>query len=67
MKKHQELMKKERAELLAIAKEHIVAMEIRGDFERRWNDEEDFIETSVSAIETALEAAYRLGKQNGSA
>ena len=67
MKKHQELTKKERAELLAIAKEYIVAMEIRGDFERRWNDEEDFIETSVSAIETALEAAYRLGKQNGSA
>lgn len=62
MKKHQELTKKEQDALLAIAKRCIVSMEIRGDFERRWNDSEDFFEISVSALEVAMTEAYRLGK-----
>lgn len=56
------LSKKEKEAILEIAKKYIYAMTERGDFERRWNDEEDFIETSVMGLEGALEEAYQLGK-----
>ena len=39
------------------------ALEMRGGIESRDNDEEDHIEVSVNAIQTMLEKAYLLGKE----
>ena len=38
------------------------ALEIRGGIDGRNNDEEDFPEISINAIQTMLEQAYLLGK-----
>ena len=38
------------------------ALEIRGGIDGRNNDEEDFPEISIIAIQTMLEQAYLLGK-----
>ena len=37
----------------------------RGDIACRWNDEEDFPEICITSIQAMLEAAYRLGKEDG--
>ena len=39
------------------------ALESRGGIEDRDNDDEDYIEISVNAIQTMLEKAYLLGKE----
>lgn len=49
-------------ELLEIAKENSAAVNLRGDLERRWSDQ-DFIEVSVWALKAMLEDAYELGKR----
>ena len=50
--------------LLAIAKQASYAIEQRGDLEYRMNDEEDFLDLSVGAIEAMLEQAFLLGQQS---
>ena len=57
-----DLTESEKAELLTIAMNNIVAMQMRGDFDYRWNDAEDYFEVSVGSLESALEDAYCLGK-----
>lgn len=56
------MTKAEQNLILTIAKKYIYEIETRGDMKTRWNDEEDFIDTSVMSIEAALEAAYEAGK-----
>ena len=48
-------------QLLNIAKELSYTVEMRGDLESRMNDEEDFIDISVWALQEMLERAYQLG------
>ena len=62
MKNENKITKKESKQLLKIAMKYIYAMEKRGDFEYRMNDDEDFLDVSVGSLEAALEAAYLLGK-----
>jgi len=62
MKNENKITKKESKQLLNIAMKYIYAMQERGDFEYRMNDEEDFLDVSVGSLEAALEAAYLLGK-----
>lgn len=50
-------------ELLKIAMENSVVVEERGDLERRWNDEEDFLDISVWGLKVMLEQAYQLGRE----
>lgn len=50
-------------ELLKIAMENSVVVEERGDLERRWNDEEDFLDISVWGLKAMLEQAYQLGRE----
>lgn len=64
MKKQENLTKQEKKQILEIAMRYILAMQERGDFEYRMNDEEDFLEVSIGSLEGSLEAAYLLGKQN---
>ena len=49
--------------LLKIAMENSVVVEERGDLERRWNDEEDFLDISVWGLKAMLEQAYQLGRE----
>lgn len=65
MKKQEKISRRERNALLKIAMKNIYTMELRGDFEYRMNDEEDFLDVSVGSLETALTEAYLLGKRNG--
>lgn len=39
------------------------SLQVRGGIDARENDEEDFPEVSVNAIQAMLEEAYRLGRQ----
>lgn len=48
-------------QLLNIAKELSYTIEMRGDLDSRMNDEEDFIDISVWALQEMLERAYQLG------
>lgn len=50
--------------LLEIAKKASYAIEQRGDLEYRMNDEEDFLDLSVGAIEAMLEQAFLLGQRS---
>ena len=56
------MTKKEKAQILEVAKKAIYAVETRGDLEQRGNDEDDFIEVGVYSLEQALHRAYELGK-----
>ncbi len=47
-----------------IAMEESYAIEVRGGLYSRDNDEDDFKEISVSALQRMLERAYELGRQN---
>ena len=58
------ITKKQAEELLEIAKKASYAIEQRGDLEYRMNDEEDFLDLSVGAIEAMLEQAFLLGQQS---
>lgn len=49
-----------------IAKKCIAGVSIRGDLEMHGCDSEDNIETTVGAIQTALEAAYAAGQADRS-
>ena len=48
-----------------IALEADYALEARGGIEVRYNDEEDFPEIGVYALQKMLERAYLLGKAEG--
>ena len=48
-------------QLLNIAKDLSYTVEMRGDLDSRMNDEEDFIDISVWALQEMLERAYQLG------
>lgn len=56
------MTKKEKAQILEMAKKEIYTVEKRGDLEQRGNDEDDFIEVGVYSLERALHQAYELGK-----
>lgn len=45
-----------------IAMEESYAIEVRGGLDSRNNDDENFKEISVSALQRMLERAYELGK-----
>lgn len=47
-----------------IAMEESYAIEVRGGLDSRNNDDEDFKEISVSALQRMLERAYELGKNS---
>jgi len=47
-----------------IAMEESYAIEVRGGLDNRNNDDEDFKEISVSALQRMLERAYELGKNS---
>lgn len=47
-----------------IAMEESYAIEARGGLDSRNNDDEDFKEVSVSALQRMLERAYELGKNS---
>ena len=59
------LGKREYKKLVQIALETIPSIEDRGDLDSRMCDSEDFFETAVWCLETALIDAYVLGKQEG--
>ena len=46
-----------------ISAKNSVVVEERGDLERRWNDEEDFLDISVWGLKAMLEQAYQLGRE----
>jgi hypothetical protein len=50
--------------LLNIAKTASVEVSQRGDLAYHGNDEEDYLDISVGAIEYILEQAYELGKKD---
>lgn len=56
-----ELSETQKAALLGIAQQAMVAVELRGDLKDRGNDADDWLEVSVWGLRYALEAAYRLG------
>ncbi len=63
--KERPVSKKEYKKLVEIALETIPSIEDRGDLDSRMCDSEDFFETAVWCLETALIDAYVLGKQEG--
>ena len=65
MKKQEEISRRESSAILKIAMKNIYTMKERGSFERRWNDEEDFLDIAVWGLEAALTEAYLLGRKNG--
>ena len=56
--------KKEKEQILEIAKQYMVAVDFRGHLEELHNDSDDFIEVPVWGLEAALLAAYELGKKS---
>ncbi|MBQ7574368.1 MAG: hypothetical protein IJT23_08925 [Clostridia bacterium] len=58
------MTKQELDKLVTIAKENIVAIENRTDLERRYSDEEDFLDIAVWELKTILINAYELGKKS---
>lgn len=56
------MTEKQTNELLRVARETILAMENRTDLERRFSDEEDFLDVAVWELKAALTAAFKLGK-----
>jgi len=48
--------------LVAIAKKYLVGMQSRSDLKAHNSDSEDFIDVAVWELESALRAAYELGK-----
>ena len=56
------MTEKQTNELLRVARETILAMENRTDLERRFSDEEDFLDVAVWELKAALTAAFELGK-----
>ena len=50
--------------LLEIAKNNCYEIEIRGDLERRYSDNEDFVEISVWCLKQVLLDAFEAGKIN---
>ena len=56
------MTEKQTNELLRVARETILAMENRTDLERRFSDEEDFLDIAVWELKAALTAAFELGK-----
>ena len=48
--------------LVAIAKKYLVGMQGRSDLKAHNSDSEDFIDVAVWELESALRAAYELGK-----
>lgn len=61
------LSKKEQEQILEVAKQHIFQIADRGDMETRHSDGEDFMDIAVWCLKDALEAAYKLGRNNGQA
>ena len=47
-----------------IALKDIMALEGRGDLERKWSDELDFFEVSIWELKKALLAAYEAGRNS---
>ena len=58
------LTKTEEKKLIELAKDHIPELRPRKDLEPHNSDSEDFFETSVWSLKSALEAAYQLGKES---
>lgn len=56
------LTKAQQRKLYEIAAEHIPAVADRGDLEARKCDSMDFLDVGVWSIESALEAAFNLGR-----
>ena len=56
--------KKEKEQILEIAKQYMVAFDFRGHLEELHNDSDDFIQVPVWGLEAALLAAYELGKKS---
>ena len=56
------MTEKQTDELLRVARETILAMENRTDLERRFSDEEDFLDIAVWELKAALTAAFELGE-----
>lgn len=54
---------KKEATLLEIAKDHSLAINYRGDLEKRNTDSQDFIELSVWSLKAMLKEAYEAGQQ----
>lgn len=48
-----------------IAREHILAINERGNLKPKNNDEEDFLDISVWSLKAALKAAYEAGRKDG--
>lgn len=48
--------------LVAIAKKYLVDMQDRSDLKAHNSDSEDFLDVAVWELESALRAAYELGK-----
>lgn len=59
-------MKKAQVEkqLLEIAMEHSMAMEVRKSFQKKNNDSDDFVEMAIWNLKAMLEDAYRLGQES---
>ena len=58
------MTKKIKKALEKIAMEESYSIEVRDGLDTRDNDEEDFKEISVSALQRMLERAYELGKNS---
>jgi len=56
--------KKIKKALEKIAMEESYTIEVRGGLDTRDNDEDDFKEISVTALQRMLERAYQLGKNS---
>lgn len=58
------LSKKTLQQLAQIAMNADYSIACRGDIEAHYNDEEDYLEVSIRAIQAMLENAYRLGRED---
>ena len=56
------MTEKQTSELFRVARGTILAMENRTDLERRFSDEEDFLDVAVWELKAALTAAFELGE-----
>ena len=61
---YKEMPKAVRDELERIAMKEDYALEVRGGIDGRNNDEEDFPELSIVALQEMLARAYMLGKNS---
>lgn len=63
-KKEQRKQEKVDALILEIAKKHSIVIHERGDLEKRFEDDENFIKIRASELKKILRDVYKVGTKN---